>query len=241
MSISIFHSLLEACAEAGCPVCGLVERSVLRYLDGLFYECVTDEDTRFRLRSSLGFCFAHAWQALDSGLADALGVSIIYHDLVGSLLQGLPEPGQSAEGKSGPFTRLSGLLKPATENARRAIQALTAEATCPACLQQEMFRSTTIDALLQGLEDERLSAALEKSDGLCLPHLRAAFERSNPAQAARLLAILRPKLQSLRGELAEFIRKNDYRYVGEPIGDERDAWQRAVGLVVGKKPGLKIK
>ena len=48
-----------------------------------------------------------------------------------------------------------------------------------------------------------------------------------------LIEVQLASLSQLSGELQEFIRKSDYRYAGEPPGDERDAWIRAVQLWVG--------
>jgi hypothetical protein len=38
----------------------------------------------------------------------------------------------------------------------------------------------------------------------------------------------------LAGELDEFIRKQDHRFAAEPLGDERNAWSRAVDLISGQ-------
>ena len=49
-----------------------------------------------------------------------------------------------------------------------------------------------------------------------------------------LLTLAREKLAAIQVELSEFIRKHDYRFQHEPIGDEKHSWQRAINLVVGK-------
>ena len=43
------------------------------------------------------------------------------------------------------------------------------------------------------------------------------------------------KLELLRGELNEVIRKNDYRFRSEEWGAERDAWVRALAMVTPAK------
>jgi hypothetical protein len=78
--------------------------------------------------------------------------------------------------------------------------------------------------------------ALQASDGLCLAHLRLALEHVRDQSASdQLLLIHREKLENLRSELSEFIRKNDYQAMKEGFGREGDAWLRAVGMVVGKR------
>jgi hypothetical protein len=57
----------------------------------------------------------------------------------------------------------------------------------------------------------------------------------DPSDVERLRAIHYDKLESLKAELDEFIRKNDYQFAGEGFGKEGDAWLRAIGMVVGKR------
>jgi hypothetical protein len=40
----------------------------------------------------------------------------------------------------------------------------------------------------------------------------------------------------LHAELAEIIRKHDYRYRDEPWGPEKDAWSRAAAKLAGEQP-----
>jgi hypothetical protein len=42
----------------------------------------------------------------------------------------------------------------------------------------------------------------------------------------------------LEAELAEYVRKHDYRFRGEPFGDERDAPARALARFVGERGAL---
>jgi len=85
------------------------------------------------------------------------------------------------------------------------------------------------------LNDPVFAEAFKASAGLCLPHLRQGLEEvRDPLALEILLTASRDKLASLYLELAEIIRKNDYRYRGEAFGPEGDAWKRAV--VVGSKP-----
>jgi len=57
----------------------------------------------------------------------------------------------------------------------------------------------------------------------------------NVSACEKLLVIHREKLESLKAELTEFIRKNDYQFIAEGFGKEGDAWLRAVGLMVGSR------
>ncbi len=82
-----------------------------------------------------------------------------------------------------------------------------------------------------------MRAALIRGGGLCLPHLRLALQASGPAAGYQaLLAAQREAWSALMAELDEFIRKNDYRFQHEPMGDERDSWLRALDALLGYSP-----
>ena len=42
------------------------------------------------------------------------------------------------------------------------------------------------------------------------------------------------KISGLMGDLAEFVRKFDYRYAHEAMGDEKKSWHRALETIVGR-------
>ncbi|HSB00863.1 MAG TPA: hypothetical protein VLE49_09445 [Anaerolineales bacterium] len=78
--------------------------------------------------------------------------------------------------------------------------------------------------------------ALQSSEGLSLPHLRQALEHiKHRATGQKVLAIHRAKFESLREQLAEFIRKNDYQVIAEGFGQEGDAWLRAIATIAGSR------
>ena len=230
------YKLLEACREPGCPVCRLEQRSVERYLDSQFYENVNSPKWRDQLRASLGFCHEHAWLAVDKRLGDALGFSIIYQDVVNSILRQLEN--DSAPSRS--QRHWTALSRQVPEAARRLIEnllaAITARKRCPACEHRDQVTRTILSSLVKELHHAEVADALEASEGLCLSHLRLALEYVRDGAAAeRLLAIQRAKLTGLRSELAEFVRKNDYQVIKEGFGSEGDAWLRAIGLVTGSR------
>ncbi len=230
------YKLLEACREPGCPVCRLEQHSVERYLDNQFYENVNAPAWRDRLRSSLGFCREHSWLTVNQRLGDALGFSIIYHDVINSILNQLNNSGSSAPTSR----RRISLLRQIPEQARNMIEkmlsAITPRKRCPACDHRDETTRTTLSVLIEELETSEMMDALQASEGLCLPHLRLALEHVKDFSACeKLLTIHRPKLEGLRAELAEFIRKNDYQAMKEGFGKEGDAWLRAVSMFVGSR------
>ncbi len=233
MSGALYHKLLEACQEQGCPLCVIEQQTVRRYLDNLFYENVNSPALRRLLRNSRGFCREHAWLVVNERLGDALGIAIVYRDILESLLQD-----RIARSRRAKVGRL--LAKPLTSE--RSESQAKAEAVssrpCPACKQRDEIGHSMLAVLVKFLTDEGIQATLRQSDGLCLRHFSLAFDQAEGHEIARavLLEIQREKMAALCAELSEFIRKNDYRYFGEGFGAEGDSWKRALALVVGNNP-----
>jgi len=227
---------LEACREAGCPICRLEQKSVERYLDNQFYENVNSPKWRDRLRASHGFCHEHAWLGVNQRLGDALGYSIIYRDIVNSVLTQLNDNNSPAPSPR----RRTSLLRQIPEAARNMIAkmltALTPRKHCPVCEHRDETTHSTLTVFVEELETPEMTDALQASEGLCLPHLRLTLGHvKNLSACEKLLTIHRAKLESLRAELAEFIRKNDYQAIKEGFGKEGDAWLRAIGMVAGNR------
>ena len=231
-----YFALLDACQQPGCPVCRISLNTVVRYLDNLFYENVNDWGMRRHLRGSLGFCREHAWQVIEGGLGNGLGVAIIYHDVLNKVLERLPDP----EREQTKLERLSDFLgrlpRQLLDRINLILENLTPEQPCPACQHLEQTETRTVQVLLENLEDERLRESFKNSQGLCLPHLRVALKQArDEAGLEMLLALQNDKLNGLKQDLAEYIRKNDYRFAGEGFGSEGDSWRRAIARFVGEK------
>jgi hypothetical protein len=235
MPNSIGYKLFEACREKGCPICRLEQQSVERYLDHHFYENVNSPDWREQLRLSLGFCHEHAWLGVDKRLGDALGYTIIYHDLVNTILNQLKSD-RAAQPPRGWTLLLVQIPEQVRETIAKMLTAFTPRKRCPVCECREEATSAVLTVFVEELKTPELTKALQDSEGLCLPHLRQVLEHiRNPVSCELLLAIQRGKLESLRDELAEFIRKNDYQVIQEGFGSEGDAWLRAIGMIAGAR------
>lgn len=217
MPSSTVYNLLQACRAKGCPICQLEQQGVERYLDHQFYENVNSPKWREHLRGSLGFCYDHAWLGVEQRLGDALGYSIIYRDLVNSILRHLEH-------------------EPARNKGSKIEDVLTPRKPCPVCEHRDHLTRTYLTVLAEQLKTPEMKSALEGSDGLCLPHLRAALAQvREESDRASLIQLHRQKLEGLRLELDEFIRKNDYQAAQEGFGGEGDAWLRAISMIVGRR------
>jgi hypothetical protein len=233
MSSFTSYDLILACAQPGCAACRLEQRSVERFLSNQLYENVNSIPLRDRLRASRGFCREHAWLGVDKHLGDALGYAIIYHDVVNAVLRQLDDAlTQPPQGWASLQRRISEKL---SGLAGTVIHAFTPRKPCPVCQEREDITRMIITALVKALGDPAMLKALEASDGLCFLHLRMTLEaaQQDTTGFGNLVAMHRGKLESLRDELKEQIRKNDHRYIHEVLGPEGDSWRRAIAMVAG--------
>ena len=231
-----YFALLEACAQPGCPVCRLEQQAVERYLDHLLYESVNDGSTRTHLRASLGFCRAHAAYLLDVGLSDALGMSIIYHDVFGTVLKRLRRQSPSSSDGSTLARLLGRVPEELASSLKRIRQAVSPHEPCLACQQRDNAVDIVLSVLADQIHDPQMLAAFTNSDGLCFPHLRQVCTHVQDGNVlVEILQVEVEKIEGLHTELAEFIRKSDYRYLEDGFGPEGNAWRRAARLASGGK------
>lgn len=193
-----------------CPLCRLADRSAERSLRAFFSEFVNDPQVRIQFRKSRGFCREHL--PLLARCGDALGVAILYADLADETRQRWRASGSTP--KASLFSRW---FQPAKES------------VCPACAAEAEAETRYAAAFADGLaRNPAVWELLQTGPGFCVRHVERIASAARPADAVKLLEIERARLDSLFGELEEFVRKNDYRFRGEPWGAERDAWRRAL-------------
>jgi hypothetical protein len=223
-----YHLLLEAFEGPGCPVCTIVERHVLRYLDMLLYEHVNDIPMREELRRVGGFCNAHAWWLVTHMRGAALGSAIIYRDILHALRERMATsgggpilPGSRHRRVRSPFGRPSAQADPHPQ--------------CPACAVRLREEEAFLGAILAHSGEWKFMEKYTASHGLCFVHLDQALAMNRDSQAAqRLLEAHAPIVDRLIAELDEFQRKNDYRFRDGPLGEEATSWMRAIEMVCGK-------
>jgi hypothetical protein len=200
---------LEPLQPDRCPLCFVVRAYVYEHLKSLLDECVTDPSTRDHLFQSKGFCRRHAWQGVHQ--RQALGMGVIY----GSLLQkGLKE--LSSQSRFWKFNK----PKP-----------------CPICESEKNREQSCVKEFAFCWSDsEKLRKAFSERGILCLPHLEGVLtQKMSPAQRKNLHETGKKALERLLQELNEFLEKQDYHRSQESLGQEWDAWIRAVRMISGER------
>jgi hypothetical protein len=214
------YELLEAFDQPGCAVCRLTAESVHGYIGSLVYEYVNKPATHMAVRAARGFCTTHSWHALEQVNASALGIAVLYEGLIRNLLKDMgtiaPDSGRRQVGQA------AGALKP--------------QAACPVCEHRDTVETHVLRNLLESMSQPEFAAAFGGSAGLCLAHLRQALDwNGHHAAKAVLLAAQQEIWAALQRDLTEYIRKNDYRFADEEMGEEGTGPRRAIESFAGAK------
>jgi hypothetical protein len=229
-----YFELSDAFREEGCPICRLLLKWTRRSLDSLFHEFVNDPGVRQRLRASQGFCNWHAWMAATIDNSQS-GIAVIYEHLLRDEIARLRDLRATIRPRSWWVRFKATWLR--GKNRKPILGSRRGKAVCAVCERMDrFFERNLIDTLVAHMTDKEFSDGFRLSFGLCLPHLyQAVATGRDHANLPLLLDIHLEILGKLRGELNEYIRKLDYRYMAEPRGDEKTAWRRVIELFVGKQ------
>lgn len=220
------YDLLDAFKQEGCPICSLTLHSVAHYMESMNYDSVGDQVFRSQLKEALGFCNTHAHQWLRT--AFLLGTAEIYQDILRILVESLQKRTVHSDDLA---NRLGSLLH--LEETGGDATIIHPTASCPACAHVARTESMLVKTLSEQLSDPSFRAVYEASSGLCIPHLRMAFAISPSETSETLRAHALHVEENMLAQLGEIIRKHDYRFRDEPVGDERGAAERAVQHVAG--------
>jgi len=231
-----YYDLRDALTLPGCPVCRSRAGFTEQYLDRLIYENVNDPGLRRKIRQARGFCKEHAWGLVRRGAA--LGVSIMMHDVLGEVLRTV-DGARFYAFPSVSLTRVQEALDPKGPRSAttRFVSKLAPQTTCPVCVRVREMEEAYYSAFLDNLLDEDgLLTPYSTSDGLCLPHFRQVLKHVDREATFRaLVSAQRAIWARLEEQLSEAIRKSDYRFSSEPIGEEGKAWLRALAVIAGER------
>jgi hypothetical protein len=203
-----------ACYKPGCPICAIIQHAGAQYIEGTFNESMLDPAVRQKLVDSLGFCYEHSWQSITMKLSDALGHAILYQDLLKDLMRRISDN--------------------ETISGSQLANALDPMADCPACRIEEATLERIIDSVTAAFHNQDFITDFTHSSGICFPHLKRILPNLDRKRKEIVLAHQLTCADSLKNELAEFIRKSDYRFRNEIIGKEGDSYKRAAEMVKGK-------
>lgn len=226
----MYYELLEAFKQPGCPVCARLEEGSRRAMDEILYEQVTDPVTLARAVESRGFCNWHTWM-LPRIQNSPLGVALIYQHLLTNALGHL----KAVRPHRTPRGSWRHLWERSTRKGLELSSLVhwwTTRKGCSLCVRTHQSEREHLKAILAFLGEADFAEGFAHSAGLCLPHLcHAAAISPDHANLPALLSAHEARWLELAAELGEFIRKNDYRFAMEVMGQEGTSWrQRARNL-----------
>jgi hypothetical protein len=232
-AVPAYDEIKVAFTQPGCPLCGLLDQAANMIIDSMLWELVNDPQNQDRIKQARGYCQRHGWMLVRGGAA--MGITILMKSVIDTLLEVVDHhAGETSTGLSSHKLWHTLQLSHSTIKNTLVIE-LAPQTTCPVCIDIEQIGQNYINTLLESLTGpESLAEAFHQSDGLCLQHFRDALREGVPGEALdTLVSVQRDVWQRLSDELAEFIRKNDYRYANEPVGTEGNAWRRALAVTSG--------
>jgi hypothetical protein len=220
MSILFRSEMRRALFAEACPLCVLRSKDEVRYLYSLLHEGLSNASFLERLAHARGFCAEHAsaLQRLEErdwhdGLTNASFERPLLADAIAQI----------------------GRL-PTTARAVRRAKGAQAAAPCPACEARARMEGIRAGQFAEVLQDpEFIELYTQRKRGLCMPHFRMVWFEDMPGEArARLAEAQRRQLETLLGEVDQYLRKHHWHVKEKPLPDESESWKRAVGVLSGQ-------
>lgn len=205
-----YHDLLKLLKSEHCSVCSIISRSLRHYTATVFVEEATSGTFRTMMKEHLGYCRKHCAyiEEIIPRELHGMGVALVYDDILSGVKETLR---------------------------REPLQPVPQQKNCSLCELEDELQSYAIQLLADYCTDHEFQRAYSASSGVCFPHLLLLCEKLSGSGMEYLLAEHDKKLLTLRNQLEEFQRKNNYRFRHEPMtAAEKTSWKRAVTFMVGE-------
>ncbi len=209
--------------QDGCPLCRLRDEVEKRTVDFILGGAMMEPDVRIRTNKQ-GFCKTHFGQML--GQKNKLAVALLLDSHLAEL-DGLFAPG--------------GFLK--ASPAKKFPLVREREEDCFICGRVQWGLAHLLGILTETWQKDReFRETFAKQPLLCLPHYVALCEtagktlpkKDGEALISSAAEVARKGLTELRGDVAWFCQKHDYRNTEADWGNARDAVERAVKFLTSR-------
>ena len=203
---TVWHELHDLMLEGSCPICALVSKRLISYMESILYEGINDPMIRKKLCEADGLCNTHAYQLLAKG--DPLAHAIIYLDIIDN-----------------PMRKM--------EAAPNSIS--IRHDKCLFCESVQHSESTYVRHFAESISDEPFKKRYQEAGILCVHHYFTVVKLLKESNSAKFLMEATQEIyQGLIENLKEIRQKNDYRYSEEPWSPgARVAWKKAVSVING--------
>jgi hypothetical protein len=199
----------------GCAVCNHVIKTARDFFAQWQYALSSDETSRSRFATELGFCAAHAWQlhSMSSPWGESIGLTPLAERISGVLAE------------AGPGEATASLVK----NLLR-----TAE-TCRVCGMLEEVEAEYVQYLGDFLIDPGARRIYERSQGVCLRHLAHLLTVTKTDIERFLLAVAARRFKEIAKQMQNYAAKRDATRRDLIKADEEDAYMRALVHLAGAR------
>jgi len=203
---AICYEILDAMRKTGCPICNILRSLEEETIKYMLYGQVNDPAVRRKLRESLGLCPYHAW-------------------LLADIVRGNPEIDLL-----GPSIIYEDMLRTYLEEKKEVGE-------CFLCSKTREFEKIYVEEMASciGIDENMLEEYRKSRSILCRRHYEMLLENLDERLAEKLKMIQREKLDRIMHNLAEYIRKQDYRVEEQPTYDEARAWLDAIIFLKGER------
>lgn len=214
--------LEDALHGTSCPICCEIENTERHYLEGMLYEYVLDAGVRKKLHSGHGLCTRHAHLAIEAEKtlsSDGLHLATMFETVLN-------------EGIGRLNNQLEELRKLDNESRKQTPVHSIDVAKCFVC----NFVVETERIALHGfvyfakdnalLEDYRFSKSI-----LCFRHVQMLVKERVDY---RVIEVTLNKLEKVKEDMSNFIKKHDYQSAHDYTGDELQSYLAAVKFFSGR-------
>ncbi len=225
--------LEDAFRGTGCPVCTQIEAVERHYLEGMLYEYVLDVGVRKKLHRQHGFCTRHAKLALMAEVklkSDGLHLATMFETVLEENIKLLEDQARIIEEIAAETNK---------RRKRRSVRSVDA-GKCFVC----DFLKESENIALHGLvyfsnDDEFIEAYRRSRTVICYRHVQMVVrEAADPIWAGktseRVLNVTLDKLNRLKLDLSNFIKKHDYQSDHDFTRNELDSYVDVVNFFSGQ-------
>lgn len=253
--------LQHAFSEPGCPICHAQVTGLKEYLSWLSADLRKVGPASDVHSHAIWLCSAHTWGFVNECGSEVAGPLVmakadywrarltdlypeLHREPSANVFRRLAAAARKDRAiRPPPFWRrylsvppgrcLSAALESPTRKLARLRDVAFRRAECPACHHLESVSHRMSALMVRALDDRNARGSYLQSSGVCLRHLPLVLSSCQSRPARTVIDAARVRLEILRWELDESLRKLNWSVRYESKGHEQTAWARAVEQAVG--------
>jgi hypothetical protein len=224
--------LKEAIKAEGCPICYIMNKSLMRYFENLLHEFALDVAVHKKMIAAMGMCNIHTWVFAE--FSDKLGIASLFETTLHKEIKLLKRTSELGKNELPDDFK----NKKKLEKHKKLInEQLSPKGYCLSCEHQRESESFYTHEILTLWSDDQFRKYYEKDDLLlCRSHFLFLVEECERKEIIDYyLATQRSKLDKINFQFSEFLRKHDYRFQNEMTDENRKSLTKVLEYFGSKK------